>query len=158
MATLGLSKVFILDKYFTELQKYWETEKKLQDASSSNEAVHLQRRLLSLSSELVTLRNHLHVGAGGGAAGAGQPAVPPRTTHPLPPPPQHHQTQALPPPPEARWRGTSAAAPTPGAACAGGPPAPPRAPLPAGPTTPGDVEDLIHLRGPLTEDAVVRAL
>lgn len=29
MATLGLSKVFILDKYFTELQKYWETEKKL---------------------------------------------------------------------------------------------------------------------------------
>lgn len=30
MATLGLSKVFILDKYFTELQKYWETEKKLQ--------------------------------------------------------------------------------------------------------------------------------
>ncbi|XP_065202156.1 unconventional myosin-Va isoform X2 [Planococcus citri] len=31
MATLGLSKVFILDKYFTELQKYWETERKLQD-------------------------------------------------------------------------------------------------------------------------------
>lgn len=30
MATLGLSKVFILDKYFTELQKFWETEKKLQ--------------------------------------------------------------------------------------------------------------------------------
>lgn len=27
---LGLSKVFILDKYFTELQKFWETEKKLQ--------------------------------------------------------------------------------------------------------------------------------
>lgn len=30
MASLGLSKVFILDKYFTELQKFWETEKKLQ--------------------------------------------------------------------------------------------------------------------------------
>ena len=30
MATLGLSKVFILDKYFTELQKFWETKKKLQ--------------------------------------------------------------------------------------------------------------------------------
>ena len=29
-ASLGLSKVFILDKYFTELQKFWETEKKLQ--------------------------------------------------------------------------------------------------------------------------------
>uniref|UniRef100_A0A1A9WFZ4 Myosin motor domain-containing protein n=1 Tax=Glossina brevipalpis TaxID=37001 RepID=A0A1A9WFZ4_9MUSC len=64
MATLGLSKVFILDKYFTELQKFWETEKKLQDASSSNEAVHLQQRLKSLSTELVTLRNRLHVGQG----------------------------------------------------------------------------------------------
>jgi len=30
MATIGFSKVFILDKYFTELQKFWETEKKLQ--------------------------------------------------------------------------------------------------------------------------------
>lgn len=30
------------------------------DASSSNEAVHLQQRLKSLSSELVTLRNRLH--------------------------------------------------------------------------------------------------
>lgn len=34
MATLGLSKVFILDKYFTELQKFWETEKKLQGMSN----------------------------------------------------------------------------------------------------------------------------
>lgn len=45
------------------------------DASSSNEAVHLQQRLKSLSTELVTLRNRLHVGqtatagSGGGAAG-----------------------------------------------------------------------------------------
>ena len=31
------------------------------DASSSNEAVHLQQRLRSLSTELVTLRNRLHV-------------------------------------------------------------------------------------------------
>ncbi|XP_015111318.1 unconventional myosin-IXb [Diachasma alloeum] len=103
MATLGLSKVFILDKYFTELQKFWETEKKLQDASSSNEAVHLQQRLRSLSTELVTLRNRLHVsqpgnnstsGSGGsgtnsaltpacdkGANASVAPAVPPRTTH-----------------------------------------------------------------------------
>lgn len=29
-ANIGLSKVFILDKYFKELQKFWETEKKLQ--------------------------------------------------------------------------------------------------------------------------------
>ncbi|XP_075149902.1 unconventional myosin-IXb-like dachs isoform X2 [Haematobia irritans] len=70
MATLGLSKVFILDKYFTELQKFWETEKKLQDASSSNEAVHLQQRLKSLSTELVTLRNRLHVGQGQGTIAA----------------------------------------------------------------------------------------
>lgn len=35
MATLGLSKVFILDKYFTELQKFWETEKKLQGITES---------------------------------------------------------------------------------------------------------------------------
>ncbi|XP_053666963.1 unconventional myosin-Ia [Anopheles marshallii] len=76
MATLGLSKVFILDKYFTELQKFWETEKKLQDASSSNEAVHLQQRLKSLSSELVTLRNRLHTGGqptGTGPNGGGVP-------------------------------------------------------------------------------------
>lgn len=90
MATLGLSKVFILDKYFTELQKFWETEKKLQDASSSNEAVHLQQRLRSLSTELVTLRNRLHVGQPPSSGkspdkGHGAPAVPPRTT--LPPPP-----------------------------------------------------------------------
>lgn len=31
------------------------------DASSSNEAVHLQQRLKNLSTELVTLRNRLHV-------------------------------------------------------------------------------------------------
>ena len=35
---------------------------RLIDASSSNEAVHLQQRLKSLSTELVTLRNRLHVG------------------------------------------------------------------------------------------------
>ncbi|XP_012278608.1 unconventional myosin-IXb [Orussus abietinus] len=80
------------------------------DASSSNEAVHLQQRLRSLSTELVTLRNRLHVSqpnnsgpAGGGSGGppakspekavpTPAPAVPPRTT--LPPgaastPPSH---------------------------------------------------------------------
>uniref|UniRef100_A0A182IL01 Uncharacterized protein n=1 Tax=Anopheles atroparvus TaxID=41427 RepID=A0A182IL01_ANOAO len=49
------------------------------DASSSNEAVHLQQRLKSLSSELVTLRNRLHTGTGpngtsvpvGGGGGGG---------------------------------------------------------------------------------------
>lgn len=33
-ANIGLSKVFILDKYFKELQKFWETEKKLQGNES----------------------------------------------------------------------------------------------------------------------------
>ncbi|XP_058819970.1 myosin-I heavy chain isoform X2 [Topomyia yanbarensis] len=87
MATLGLSKVFILDKYFTELQKFWETEKKLQDASSSNEAVHLQQKLKSLSTELVTLRSRLHTGGqttttGGpnGAVAVSSPVVTPATT------------------------------------------------------------------------------
>ena len=27
---VGMSKVFMLDKYFSELQKFWETEKRLQ--------------------------------------------------------------------------------------------------------------------------------
>lgn len=58
-ATLGLSKVFILDKYFSELQKYWETEKRLQDAKSNGEAENLQNRLRSLSTGLVGLRNSL---------------------------------------------------------------------------------------------------
>ncbi|EAA13850.4 AGAP009933-PA, partial [Anopheles gambiae str. PEST] len=45
-------------------------------ASSSNEAVHLQQRLKSLSSELVTLRNRLHTGGqppGAGPNGGGVP-------------------------------------------------------------------------------------
>ena len=28
--SVGMSKVFMLDKYFSELQKFWETEKRLQ--------------------------------------------------------------------------------------------------------------------------------
>ena len=27
---IGMSKVYILDKYFHELQKFWDTEKRLQ--------------------------------------------------------------------------------------------------------------------------------
>ena len=29
-AAVGMSKVFMLDKYFSELQKFWDTEKRLQ--------------------------------------------------------------------------------------------------------------------------------
>jgi hypothetical protein len=36
MATIGLSKVFILDKYFTELQKFWETERKVQGNNTTH--------------------------------------------------------------------------------------------------------------------------
>lgn len=73
------------------------------DASSSNEAVHLQQRLRSLNTKLVILRNRLHVnqppnnsgpnsGAPaplskspekGGVPSSPAPAVPPRTTIPL---------------------------------------------------------------------------
>ena len=28
--TMGTNKVYILDKYFNELQKFWDTEKRLQ--------------------------------------------------------------------------------------------------------------------------------
>ncbi|KAK0180000.1 hypothetical protein PV327_005688 [Microctonus hyperodae] len=41
------------------------------NASSSNEAVHLQQRLRSLSTELVTLRNRLHVSQPGNNSGTG---------------------------------------------------------------------------------------
>ena len=34
--TLGISKVFILDKYFNELQKFWDTEKRLQGRMNKN--------------------------------------------------------------------------------------------------------------------------
>ncbi|XP_045464718.1 unconventional myosin-IXb isoform X1 [Harmonia axyridis] len=130
MATLGLSKVFILDKYFTELQKFWETEKKLQDASSSNEAVHLQQRLQSLSTELLTLRNRLHV--------QGSTTPTPTTLKPSPP------------------------------LTASQPLLPTRLPTPEFSAIPelrdhipnvgSDLDDLIHLQGPLTEDAVMKCL
>ena len=29
-SVVGMSKVFMLDKYFSELQKFWDTEKRLQ--------------------------------------------------------------------------------------------------------------------------------
>ncbi|XP_053606932.1 unconventional myosin-IXa isoform X2 [Plodia interpunctella] len=116
------------------------------DASSSNEAVHLQRRLLSLSSELVTLRNHLHVGAGAASGKAAQPAVPPRAPHLLSAPPPALAPPPPPPPPpvcaEARWRAATTSGTSGVVSGASG----------------GEVDDLIHLRGPLTEDAVVRAL
>ncbi|CAG9855668.1 unnamed protein product [Phyllotreta striolata] len=157
MATLGLSKVFILDKYFTELQKFWETEKKLQgssrlediaDASSSNEAVHLQQRLRSLSTELVTLRNRLHVQGGqpattikgGNGGGGGGVPVPPLTSAPAVPNP------IVPP------RSTANNVPVP----VGSVTQKQRPQIPA--TTSSNLEDLIHLHGPLTEDAVMKCL
>ncbi|XP_018336090.1 unconventional myosin-IXb isoform X2 [Agrilus planipennis] len=101
------------------------------DASSSNEAVHLQQRLRSLSTELVTLRNRLHVQGGpiknfsgpAAAPAAVQPAVPPRSTPLLAPP------AVIPTEPRVTF-----------------------------PIAGADIEDLIHLQGPLTEDAVMKCL
>ncbi|XP_017780333.1 PREDICTED: unconventional myosin-IXa isoform X2 [Nicrophorus vespilloides] len=178
MATLGLSKVFILDKYFTELQKFWETEKKLQDASSSNEAVHLQQRLRSLSSELVTLRNRLHVQGSPatplkgstGALGPGQLQTQTQTPTQQQPQQQQqsqqqqqqHQVQVQSPaqpvvPPRTATIVSSAAA---AAAAATSPPVVHSVPEPRVhlPTAGADLEDLIHLEGPLTEDAVMKCL
>ena len=33
--SVGMSKVFMLDKYFSELQKFWDTEKRLQGGTVS---------------------------------------------------------------------------------------------------------------------------
>lgn len=56
----------------------------LTDASSSNEAVHLQQRLKSLSTELVTLRNRLHVGQAAAGAGIVAGGVGPNNAIPSP--------------------------------------------------------------------------
>ncbi|CAH1155682.1 unnamed protein product [Phaedon cochleariae] len=147
MATLGLSKVFILDKYFTELQKFWETEKKLQDASSSNEAVHLQQRLRSLSTELVTLRNRLHVQGGPHQPQQQQPTAKssnaattkeakPLLSAALPPATSHLQLEVL------SRKSFNV----------------PDLFVSSSQSSIADLEDLIHLHGPLTEDAVMKCL
>ena len=43
--TVGLSKVFILDKYFTELQKFWETEKRLQGKTTAMQRLEIEAKL-----------------------------------------------------------------------------------------------------------------
>ncbi|CAH1961921.1 unnamed protein product [Acanthoscelides obtectus] len=168
MATLGLSKVFILDKYFTELQKFWETEKKLQ-------AVHLQQRLRSLSTELVTLRNRLHVqgnatpaspgsaptapsnAAAGGTTSAA--AAPPTAVNvggtaasKAPPPPTTAQPTAAQLQPAVPPRGAVTVPPL-----AVAPLNQPRGPPQISPVN-ADLDDLIHLQAPLTEDAVMKCL
>lgn len=149
------------------------------DASSSNEAVHLQQRLRSLSTELVTLRNRLHVqgapatapttkgsvGGAGNNAACVQPAVPPRTP-------------VLPVPPAVAAAPLAPACPVQSVTCATATAVPcirtgtahptsnsngnttviaePR-PLQPG-TVAAELEDLIHMQGPLTEDAVMKCL
>ncbi|XP_050030454.2 uncharacterized protein dachs isoform X1 [Dermacentor andersoni] len=237
-------------------QKYYSSERcgafqrrkscRSAHASSSNEAVHLQQRLKSLSCELVTLRNRLHVTeAGGGGAGAQQhqppPVAPPAASVATSPPassvaqdaaaarvgasaaPASQATAGLAPgvgPVGAPPASATAGGGSPGAAIAdpglgpvgdGGPmshpPQPPAAPHPAlkdskhalqqgtaahpyvqgdvntaklaackagvvapagaatvpavhhqGAKSSAEVRDLIHLPGPLTEDAVLRTL
>lgn len=146
------------------------------DASSSNEAVHLQQRLRSLSTELVTLRNRLHVGQPP-PPGLQQPPPPTSTTQPpaLPPankkpvrssspqPPRAARGQLpIPAPaaPDTKQHSRGAAPPERQQQCPPAPPVPPvSAPCTAPPPmAPAELEDLIHLPGPLTEDAVLRAL
>ncbi|XP_023237398.1 unconventional myosin-Va-like isoform X1 [Centruroides sculpturatus] len=90
------------------------------DVASSNEAVHLQQRLRSLSSELVTLRNRLHMTGGATVASLNDQTLPSF----------QHKGELC----------TSSADKLPqNDACA-------------------QVHDLVHLSGPLTEDAVLRTL
>ncbi|GLV44854.1 dachs [Carabus blaptoides fortunei] len=149
------------------------------NASSSNEAVHLQQRLRSLSTELVTLRNRLHVqgapattpttkgsvGVVANNVACVQPAVPPRTS-------------VLPVPPAVTVAPLTPACPVQSVTCTTATAVPCVRTVTTGPTNntngnvtviaeprslqPGTVaaelEDLIHMQGPLTEDAVMKCL
>ncbi|KAF7263346.1 hypothetical protein GWI33_002767, partial [Rhynchophorus ferrugineus] len=121
-------------------------------ASSSNEAVHLQQRLRSLSSELVTLRNRLHVqgphppplknggGAGGPMVPLSQPLVTEHVRQPHVPPRGGQHSVAIPP----------VAAPSKLVAS--------NLIQQQQSLISPDIGDLIHLSGPLTEDAVMKCL
>ena len=37
-SAVGMSKVFMLDKYFSELQKFWDTEKRMQGMKKVNKS------------------------------------------------------------------------------------------------------------------------
>lgn len=173
------------------------------DASSSNEAVHLQQRLKSLSSELVTLRNRLHVSEAGHPpsipqqhgsspqqASSGAPAprahLAPSKPHnvqdhgpgqqPEPPPPVHSPGQQQAPAAFSTQQGHKDTNKHAGVGQQGIPAPPPhgysqdvgkvsKTGVSGGgaghfikPTACTEVRDLIHLPGPLTEDAVLRTL
>lgn len=62
MATVGLSKVFILDKYFTELQRYWETEKKLTETNRTGSSANFDngdKRITEAQLDLIYLQGPL---------------------------------------------------------------------------------------------------
>ena len=50
---MGTSKVYILDKYFNELQKFWDTEKRLQGNSHGNNSVKLRNTDIANFREVV---------------------------------------------------------------------------------------------------------
>ena len=56
--TLGLSKVFILDKYFSELQKFWETEKRLQ---GMEEKSYFSETGSNIAYRLIACGIHIHL-------------------------------------------------------------------------------------------------
>ncbi|KAH8028349.1 hypothetical protein HPB51_016172 [Rhipicephalus microplus] len=170
---------FIIAAYFSPCAM-------MRDASSSNEAVHLQQRLKSLSCELVTLRNRLHVteaGAGGAPPPAssvlqdatkaarvtpgpgGLPAVAAisssATRDPcMLPVGESNHSQGGPVLKDAKPQlyvpGDGAKLPP----CKTSPIIPPAAGMhnQGGTKSCAEVRDLIHLTGPLTEDAVLRTL
>ena len=56
-SVVGMSKVFMLDKYFSELQKFWDTEKRLQGKlQSTHIALRLSKKWVELKTVLVILR------------------------------------------------------------------------------------------------------
>lgn len=139
------------------------------DASSSNEAVHLQQRLRSLSTELVTLRNRLHVqnppaavnnssvaASNPGVVSSPTSAAPQVTAQPCAAQNNHCVAQPAVPPRQLQQ---------PQQLVGVAPPVTnvevhkqPHKNVTNVSNTNAELEDLIHLPGPLTEDAVMKCL
>lgn len=146
------------------------------DASSSNEAVHLQQRLRSLSTELVTLRNRLHVqNPSTPTVTQNQNQSPPSKGTPVTSPTTNGQNvspqvnvatiQPIVPPRTAPISAPTITTTPINISCLNITNEP-RHPIQTAtattttsPVTAGaNLEDLIHLQGPLTEDAVMKCL
>lgn len=129
------------------------------DASSSNEAVHLQQRLRSLSSELVTLRNRLHVqGAPGSTALKGSNNTINSSANNNNNNGAQLLQQSQQQPQQQQQQQQPAVPPRNVAPVLAPPLAPPLEPRSQGGAASASLEDLIRLQAPLTEDAVTKCL